>query len=151
MAQIALLYHDSELTDLDYSDTPADGEQELFTTIKNRRSLPSTTVVDGITNAGRQYSHVKYSHRSYDVVISSNEIVDSVLALKARATVPSDTILDFLEDFWNATYKYVCNPANAGSHYERVITEGGDFPIEYVDDLIYFPEVTFKLKKASKE
>jgi hypothetical protein len=119
-----------------------DTEQRTFRTVSCMRPFLTTTQEQGIMLNGRKFSHILYAHKEIEVTISSDE-------------VNSEEVLEFFEAFWKARYKYISLKYETdswdGSKYIEVMTEGGRFPVEYIDGIADLPEITFKLFTVNPE
>lgn len=119
-------------------------EQEQFHPVDCKEPVPTTVTDQGTMLNGRNFCHHLFNYKIYNFVISADELVND-----SFYSITYNTKLNFLQEFWKAKYKYLfVLPAAAGNYYIRVQTEGGDFPISYVEDIEYFPEITLKLTKA---
>ncbi len=129
MEQIALAYSDTIFTGLEFDEDLA--TQKLFETIKLTEPTITTTRVQGTLLNGRVYDHKLYTRKFIEVTISSNEI--------------NTSILSFLQTFWDSNFKYIALFNDDPMYYVQVYTDGGDFPVEYVEDIKYLPEISLKL------
>lgn len=130
---VALLFRDEILTSLDFDEDAAN--QITFVTVKCTDPIVNSTGESGIMRNGRKFNHIFYKHKDLEVVISSNEI--------------DSTMLEFLQDFWTATIKYIAlQESDIWSNYVQVLTESGKFPLSYVNDIKLLPEVSFNFSYA---
>lgn len=132
---IALKYNDTPLSDFIYSDT---GENQWkFHTIGYPKPLSNVKTIGGELLNGRIFAHKLYSRKNIEVTISADELDED------------NGSIEFLRNWWEANYKYI-SLATYGSYsnYREVITEGGLFPISYIDDIIDLPEITLVLQFA---
>jgi hypothetical protein len=117
-------------------------EQRTFRTVSCMRPFITTAQEQGIMLNGRRFSHILYVHKEIEVTISSNEI-------------NSDEVVEFFESFWKARYKYISLKYETdswdGCKYIEVMTEGGRFPVEYINGIADLPEITFKLSTVNPE
>lgn len=137
MEDIAFRYSDAEVQSLSF-----DGEAALQ---KKHRSLKLTdlicdsTVESGVLLSGRKYSHVLWTHKSFEVVVSSDSIA-------------TQADLNFLQEFWKAKFKYVSlKSGSTWGDYFEVATEGGLFPLSYIEDVRSLKEVSFVLSTVNPE
>lgn len=141
MEVIALRLSDIKLpSGTGYDNTIAANLQQNFETIKYFPPSSNVTYEQGVLNNGRQFQHLLYSHLEHEITVSTNELNAVSLA--------------FLREFWKAQYKYISiyETANFGwSSYRAVRTEGGLFPISYIEDIIHLPELTLKLIEINPE
>ena len=57
----------------------------------------------------------------------------------------STTILEFLKDFWDADYKYLfLYNGYYVDNFIPVMTESEKFPVSYIEDISFLPEVNFR-------
>lgn len=130
MKQIALRYTDNALSSLEF-DAEAE-QQELFETVKITDPISTTTRVQGTLLNGRVYDHKLYSRKFIEITISADEIDGSILGS--------------LQSFWKAEVRYIAYKSTpTWGNYIQVYTDSGDFPINYLEDLLFLREVTFKL------
>ena len=116
-----------------YSDTAE--HQMKFETVKCPRPQLSTNTETGSLLSGKSYNHTLYKKRKNEVIISSNELTEAVIT--------------FLEEIWTAMYVYVSYYNGAAwSDYVEITLPGGDFPISYIEDLEYLPEITLSFTNA---
>ena len=83
---------------------------------------------------GRAYSSILKKYYVGEFTISADEIYN-------------DTILDFLQNFHKANYRYLAvkyPDHNTFSEYKEIIYTGDEFPISYEDDILIYPEFTIK-------
>jgi hypothetical protein len=136
MSNIALRLSESKLTNLSFDENVAIGEQYLFDTVSCLPKLIVTTEIQGTLNNGRKYSNLLFSNYEQEIIISSNELTDSVI--------------NFLINFWVSPFKYISRKGSLNwSSYTQVNTIGGAFPIEYIDGLIQLPEITIKFSETN--
>ena len=132
--EIALRFTATALTPLTYSSGASD--QTTFLTTKRTNPVVNTTEEGGVLLSGRKFNHVKWVHKDIQVVISADEI--------------DATVLTFLQNFWCGAFKYISIwNGSAWGDYIQVMTDGGQFPVSYADDLIDLPEVAFNLSYAN--
>ncbi len=130
MSRIALRISDTELEGVAYDDLATN--QYAFECVEFPRPIVSNERDAGKTLSGRVYSHLLNTSTIYSPVVSADEL--------------DDTKVTFLEEFWNANKKYIAlYDGTAWGNYIEVVTEAGDFPLSYVDDLEDLPEVSLKL------
>lgn len=129
----ALLFSDTPLTDLSYDSMASN--QEVFSPRVIMPPRPTKSEVRGKTLSGYQYAHTLHRHLIFEMTISSTEI-STVQEL-------TNDKLTHLLNFWNAPYRYVSYPD--GADYIEVLTDGEEFPIAYIEGIIYLPEVTLRL------
>jgi len=132
---IALAYSDTVQSDLDYATLNAAvgvSQYKLFTTVENFRPVINSNVQAGGFLNGELYEHVRYSRKIYSGVITSNEL--------------DSTAITFLENFWQAKYRYFLRDTAGvftGSDYIEILTNGGDFPLAYLDGIEQLPELSY--------
>ncbi len=134
MKEIALRYSDTKLTDLTFVENASN--QTTFETVKCTDPVVSTTAETGVLLNGRKFSHLLYTHRDLEIIISSDEIDSSVF--------------EFLQSFWVARFKYISLfKASTWGSYVQIMTETGKFPLTYIEDIKDLPEVSFNLSYAN--
>lgn len=106
------------------------GEQMTFEALKFIDNL-STTVISGKLLNNRNYEHQKGFDELYQIVISANELL-------------TPAKLEFIKNFWTASHKYLC--LDELSKYKLVVTGGGNFPKELLEESKYLIEVNMELK-----
>ena len=134
MKEIALRYSDTKLTDLTFVENASN--QKTFETVKCTDPVVSTTAEIGVLLNGRKFSHLLYTHRDLEIIISSDEI--------------DSTVFEFLQSFWVARFKYISLfKASTWGSYVQIMTESGKFPLTYIEDIKDLPEVSFNLSYAN--
>jgi hypothetical protein len=130
MLEITFRYSSTQVTPLTYN---AQATQQLsFATVKCPDAILNTKEESGRMLNGRGYSNLLYSYRDIgDIIISADEVDSSVLA--------------FFEAFWTAAFKYISIYGSGWGDYIEVLTEGGAFPLAYIDDIKDLKEITLKL------
>ena len=152
MNEIALAYSDLPIgTGIAYNSdfsailTPlsATGAQTEFETLQN---LPPARLTDSVsknTLTGMRFKHIKHKWKDYNIVIDATEL--------------SDTNIVFLQNFWEANYKYLVllgsnlpwPTALKGNEtlntYIEVVVDGDEFTVVYDENIMQLPEITFKL------
>lgn len=106
------------------------GEQMTFDALKFIDNI-STTAISGKLLNNRNYEHQKGFDELYQIVISANELL-------------TPAKLEFIKNFWIASHKYLC--LNELSKYKLVVTGGGNFPKELLEESKYLIEVNMELK-----
>jgi len=130
VSRIALRISDTELEGVAYDDLATN--QYRFDCVEFPRPIVSNERDVGKTLSGRAYSHLLSRSKIYNPVISTNELDEMKLA--------------FLESYWDANKKYIAlYDGTSWGNYIEVITESGDFPLSFIDDLEDLPEVSLKL------
>lgn len=136
MPNIAIRRTEQMLGELTFDDVIGSDEQLKFATISCQPANVSTTEIQGTLLNGRNYSHLLYTHKEYKVTISANELTPEKI--------------EFLLLFWLSPFKYISiNNGGTWQKYIQVRTEGGAFPIEYIDDCKYLPEINFNFITAN--
>lgn len=137
MKRIALLYTTAKLTVLTYDALAVN--QTTFETIKKTEPIVNSVVDSGVLLNGRKFSSTLYAHREFQIIISADEV--------------DDTVLTFLQNFWLGRFKYISHyneTTEAWGDYIQVQTGGGVFPVEYIDEIYHLPEVSFDLSYVVK-
>lgn len=116
-----------------YDSEIADTEQRSYEPIHARMPLNAEMTTKVQLNFYRR-NHTKAKWRTYNFTLSSNVLTDADVA--------------FLEDWWTAPWKFVSIKEAAWSTYIEVVHKGGEFPLEYIDETIYLPEISFELIAA---
>lgn len=131
MSRLILRYADNNLNVLDYDEEAED--QLEFQCLKLFPKEIINNVNAGNLLNGRQFSHNLFNVSEINLTISTNEL--------------SDENLEFLKNFWTSNYKYysLINGVTI-SNYKKCITNGGRFPVTYIDENINFPELSFILR-----
>jgi hypothetical protein len=96
----------------------------------------------GPTKRGYKGEHILTLHKEQEVALSSNTL--------------NPTKIAFLKAFWSAPYKYMSlvktsYTSPVWNDYEEVYEDGEEFPISYLEDDLYLPEVKMKLVKVNPE
>jgi hypothetical protein len=129
--KIVLRHSTTILSSLTYASGATN--QKILDTVKLTANIPKIEIDAGILLSKRRYSHSLGTYNTYDVVISADE-------LKTVAN------LDFVKAWFSAPYKYIALPSGVTyTNYIEVISESGDLPIQYIEDIIYLPEIELKL------
>ena len=114
---------------------PVQANQYKFECVELRRPVVSNERDSGRTLGGRGYSHLLHTTKIHSPVISTNEITSAIAT--------------FLESFWDANFKFISlYTSGVWGNYIEVLTDSGDFPISFVDDLEDLPEVALTLTEA---
>lgn len=94
--------------------------------------LPETQRVSKITLRGRRVDHNLYSHRIFQLAITTESDANDVM---------------WITDWWAADVRFIQYPYNASDavNWIEVSTEGGRCPITFVDGVDLFPEATLTL------
>lgn len=107
---------------------PAEPTQKKFHGVKVTDPMPNTTIDNGRALNGAGYAHILNSFEEMTVIISANEI---------------DTFaLDLLKKIWVAPFKYI---SIDGGNYKEILLAGGAFPLTYIEEVKYLPEITFNI------
>jgi hypothetical protein len=131
--KLALRYTTEKLDDLTFDEEAE--YQELFETIKCTEPVVNTTTASGVLLNGRKFNHLLYKHKDFEVIISADEL-------------DADK-LEFLQGLWGAMFIYASLYKNANwGDYVQIMTDGGKFPLTYIDELEYLPEVPFNFSYA---
>lgn len=144
MSNIRLAYSDTPLSTLDFFGSLVSlDDYEDFECTRIYPAEKSEERNRVTTLAGRIVDHILYRRETIEATISTQEL--SVLHSG------SDTKLDFIKEYWDAPYKYLyLYDGYYGTNYIAVVTESDSLPISYIDDVSYFPEITFRfINKAS--
>lgn len=131
MNEVAIRYSDVKLTNLTFDEFAQN--QMKFKTVKCTDLIVNTTEETGTLLNGRKYNHLLYKHNEIEIIISADEIDRTILRT-------------FLQVFWAAKFKYLSLydiVAAEWSNYIQVATEGGRFPLSYIDDVRELREVQF--------
>lgn len=133
---IAFYYSDTALTSLTY-DPDADN-LKVFHPVDLQPPVPIKRSVSGETLRSRSFQHVLARKLKFKLTISSDELGDLPNIISEN--------LEYLRDYWFAAYKYIAYK-NEGEYtdYIEVLWAGDEFPIGYLEGLIYFPETTIEL------
>jgi hypothetical protein len=129
MKRIALRYTEENLSSMTFDSVATN--QKTYETIRMTAPIPVVVRENGILLNGRQYSHHLYSHNEIEITISTDEL--------------STSDIDFLINFYKSNYQYISINNITFGNYIKVITEAGKFPLEYLNDIKYLPEIKFKL------
>jgi hypothetical protein len=131
--RIALAISDTDLHGTAFNDAQAN--QYKFECIDYKRPAPSVERDSGRLLNGRGYSHVIFTTKIHSPVISANEITATTAA--------------FLEDYWNSNFKFISiYSGGAWGNYIEVLTDPGDFPWAFVEELEELLEVQLKMTEA---
>lgn len=134
MKEIALKYSDTKLTDLTFIENASN--QNTFETVKCTEPIVSTTEETGVLLNGRKFNHLLYTHKDFEVIISSDEI--------------DSDVFEFLQSFWVARFKYITLfKGSTWGNYVQIMTESGKFPLTYIEEIKDLPEVSFNLSYAN--
>lgn len=126
------------VTDEDRTFSDAAVNQMKFETVKCPKPRLTKLSDTGSLLNGKSFTHTLYKKRKNEVVISSNELTDAAIT--------------FLETIWTAMYVYVSyNNGATWSNYVEITLGDGDFPISYIDELEYLPEVTLSFTNTGVE
>lgn len=140
MKTLAMRYENTPLVSKTY-DTMAI-HQGHFDPVWLSDALPTVKSETGRLLNGRAYSHIYYSYKTVNVVISADEFGEG------------EGVKEFFKSFWTAQHKYIAfhNGStdtygdilpNAYDDYIEVVAGDGTLPLEYIDNLIDLPEITF--------
>lgn len=146
MAEVSMAYSDTALTTLAKASVETDADDyEEFDTVENFPAEKAKEVVEVETLRGKRFKHLKWHRKTYRFIISTNE-------LDLDHGEDDDTKLDFCRDFWEADYKYIYyHDGSTGGNYVEVDTEDDEFPISYMEDIYFMPEIAFNLFSVNKE
>ena len=113
--------------------------QMKFETVKCPKPRLTKLSDTGSLLNGKSFTHTLYKKRKNEVIISSNELTDEAIT--------------FLETIWTAMYVYVSYTQDGitWSKYVEITLPDGDFPISYIDELEYLPEVTLSFTNTGRE
>jgi hypothetical protein len=162
MAEIILGYNDTELTgSLECTEvTPATNpitisaptfiDYAIFDTIESFPPVLQKDIAIFKTLRGRRGNHTLARRRIYNIVLADNDI------WKKTSSIYSSDILEvrdnflngFLKEFWEAPYKYICKANQTvftGRTFDCVETEQTEFPVEYIDGILFLPQLKFTL------
>lgn len=145
MKRFALKYSNTVLSSFIYNS--ADTKMLDFEGTEVTYPIPNTQVETGRNLNGKKYSHKLYTYKSGRVVISPNELNSDY-----TSEIPSG--LEFLIAFWNAPFKYITFFEDFMpdiGNYIQIDTNGGAFPVEYIDGIKYLPEVTIEYEFTNTE
>lgn len=133
---IALLYSSTALTSLTF-DEEAD-DQVIFHPVDLPPPVPIRRSVAGETLRSRVYQHTLAYKLKFSMAISADELADMPEIQSANVV--------FLRNFWMAKFKYLAYK-NEGTYtdYIEVAWQADEFPVTYLDGLIYLPEVPLEL------
>lgn len=108
---------------------PPTSNMKKFESVKCPKPLLSLDADKGVQLNRRRFTHILGKIRENTVIISANEIDDS--------------IIEFFELFYGANYKYVayCNNGE-WSNFKEIDLNDTQFPLSYIDDSEYLPELT---------
>jgi hypothetical protein len=143
---VRLAYADTPLTTLDFwgAGTSLDDYEEfecirLYPPEKAEERNRVTTLT------GRIVDHILFRRETVELTISTDELSSY------HSVVRSETKMDFIKTFWDAPYKYLyLYDGYYGSNYIAVVTESDSLPVTFADDVLFFPEITFRfINKAS--
>lgn len=130
MSRLSLRYTSTLLTSLSYDEEATN--QKEFQCLKLFPKRIITNQVNGSLLNGRQYGHIKFISKDIDFIIDSTEL--------------DNTAITFLKNFWTSNHKYYSlKSGGTFGNYQKCIGPGGEFPVNYYEDLIDFPEVSIKL------
>jgi hypothetical protein len=134
--EIVLMYRDTVLTNLAYNADEAN--QTEFMTIDAKEPVLERVYVEGRTLRGRGYQSIKHEYYKHKVVISANEL--------------DYTNYTFIKAWWNAKYKYIAyRTGNSFGNYHEVMLDDTSLPVQYIDNLINFKEITLSLTNVNAE
>lgn len=133
---IALLYSSTALTSLTF-DAEAD-DQTIFHPVDLPPPIPLRRSVGGETLRSRIYQHTMSYKLKFSMAISADELADMPEIQSANVV--------FLRNFWMANFKYLAYK-NEGTYtdYIEVAWQVDEFPVTYLEGLIYLPEVPLEL------
>lgn len=133
---IAFLYSSTKLASLTF-DVDAEN-QVIFHPVDLQPPVPVRATVSGTTLKNRSFKHVLARKLKFRVVISSDELSDMPELISEN--------LQFLLNFWNSNYKYISyKNEDAYTDYIEVMWDTDEFPISYIENLIYLPEAAIEL------
>jgi len=152
MNTLALVWSDKPLASLTYTTTPTfvnAGECKEFNPAEYTTAEIETTIVAGITISGRRHKKIKHVHRNYNIVISSDEF-DEYVQGGVNVGNLGEAGIDFFRQLWTAPYIYISVELATGtmSAFRQVDNDGGVIPLDFIDKIIMYPEITLKLKEV---
>lgn len=107
------------------------------------REIPSSLRVSDVTLRGRIFDKRLHGRTSYAVTISADELGGA-----------SNANLTFLKAFWKADEREY-NASTSGTlpvaDWIAVQVDGGDLPLDYVEDMTLLPEVSFRMNKKEPD
>jgi hypothetical protein len=126
------------------------GHQQLFETLGATPPIRTKTTNKATTLKGRKLSHTIHKHRSWNIVISANEL-SAVEPSIGEPSTPHSNFL-FLIDFWNADYRYlgVYHDLTTYPNYLEVEPDSDELPIELLEGQLLLPEVSFILNEVMR-
>ena len=87
----------------------------------------ATDAITGTTLRGNLYEHTGAARRTYDIIISADQIGD-------------EETVDFLENWFYSNSREL---SFDGVAYFKVFIKPGDFPVDFVESISYLPQVKF--------
>lgn len=131
MSRLILRYTNANLITLDYDALAVN--QLSFGCLKLFPKEIITNVNAGNLLNGRQFSHRLFNTKEINLTISTNEL--------------SGVNIEFLKNFWTSNFKYysLVNGVTIDD-YSKCVSNGGRFPVSYIDENINYPEVSFILR-----
>lgn len=118
--------------------TLAYGEAKTAMILKPLKLYPATvncSNVSGRTLSGRAYSHVLYSYLSNTIVFAPDVLTPEAIA--------------HIKEWYKSRQKYIKiveTQDDTSGEFIEVICRDGSLPINYIDDLNFFPEITINLE-----
>lgn len=138
MEYFAIMFSATELVSLTFDNMLTDSEQRIYFGLSVLRPNRNRVTDDGVLLNGRQYSHLLYEHKEWDLLISSNEI--------------DNDDVDFIDNFLSAKFKYIAfYNGSSWEDYIEVLANSGRTPVEYLEGVEFLPEVTLNLRKVEAE
>jgi hypothetical protein len=131
--RIALAISATDLHGTAFNDLQAN--QMYFETVDFKEPIIGAERDSGRTLSGRMFSHLIDSRRTWAAIISADE-----LGANEKA---------FLIDFYKANFKFISIKTGANwGNYIEVVTDGGELPVTYLNELEMLPEITMKMTEA---
>lgn len=118
--------------------TLAYGEAKTAMTLKPLKLYPPTVnnhSVSGRTISGRAYSHVLHSYLSDTIVFAPDTLTPESLA--------------HVKEWYKSSKKYIKiveNKDDTAGEFIEVICRDNNLPIDYIDEIDIFPEVTLNIE-----
>jgi len=156
---IGLVWCPKPLNSLTFSETPTftDSQGDILFVNPAEYTRPEIQSVlnTGTTLSNKRYAKTKAVYRNYNMVISSDDILDPATTVSGLNTeiIGNDASvgIDFFTQFWIADYKYisVMNESNGvWSDFRRVVCDGDKMPLDFLDKILFYPEITLYLKET---
>lgn len=166
MAEIILGYNDTELTGslvcteiLDEFGNPTNPptisapvfiDYAFFDTVKSFPPVLQKDLANFKTLRGRRGNHTLARRRIYNITLADNDIwkKKSSIYVSDILEVRDNFLSGFLKEFWEAQYKYILKMNQGvfnGLTFDCVETEQTEFPVEYMDDILFLPLLNFTL------